>query len=63
MSFVSYLKRIILLATFVFSASILAQVRLVQWSDAHSSLETLPEQLTAIDKLAKEYKKTTPGGE
>lgn len=40
-----------------------AQVRIFQWSDAHSTLKTLIQQLVSIDQMSKEYLIENPKGE
>ena len=40
-----------------------AQVKIIQWSDAHSSLERLGDQLVKIDLLGQEYLTDEPDGE
>lgn len=40
-----------------------AQVRLIQWSDAHSSLDTIVKQMVAIDSLGKDFLVQNPKGE
>lgn len=39
------------------------QVRILQWSDTHSTLSTLPQQLAAIDHTAAEFYSKNPQGE
>lgn len=41
----------------------MAQVRLIQYTDAHSTIETLPQQLKAIDLACREFKRQNPKGE
>lgn len=40
-----------------------AQVRILQWSDAHSTLDTSLQQLLLIDHLSKEFIQQNPDGE
>jgi 2',3'-cyclic-nucleotide 2'-phosphodiesterase (5'-nucleotidase family) len=51
------------LAILLIASSAFAQVRIVQWSDAHSALATLPQQLKAMDLLAKSFYAQHPQGE
>ncbi|MCJ8277409.1 MAG: metallophosphoesterase [Bdellovibrionales bacterium] len=40
-----------------------AQVRLIQWTDAHSTMTTLTQQMAAIDEKAQEFLARQPRGE
>jgi 2',3'-cyclic-nucleotide 2'-phosphodiesterase (5'-nucleotidase family) len=51
------------LAILVLTCSAFSQVRIVQWSDAHSTLATLPQQIKAMDLLAKSFYAQHPQGE
>ncbi len=51
------------LAIFLLASSAFSQVRIVQWSDAHSTLTTLPQQLKAMDALAQSFYAQHPQGE
>lgn len=42
---------------------VFAQVRIFQWSDAHSTLKTLVQQLGAINQMSEEYLVANPKGE
>lgn len=41
----------------------MAQVRIVQWSDAHSTVGTMAKQVAAIDHYGKEFLSKNPNGE
>ncbi len=56
-------KVLSLLVVVLFASPLLAQVRIVQWSDAHSTLNTLPYQLQAIDQAARQFYGLHPAGE
>ncbi len=51
------------LAILLFASSAFSQVRIVQWTDAHSTLATLPQQLKAMDLLAQSFYSQHPQGE
>ena len=46
-----------------FSSAAWGQVRLIQWTDAHSTLQTISRQIYAIDQKAQEFKDENPDGE
>ena len=50
-------------AILLLASSAFAQVRIVQWSDAHSTLTSLPQQLKAMDLLAQSFYSQHPKGE
>lgn len=50
-------------AVLIYSQTLMAQVKIVQWSDAHSSLERLGDQLSTIDHLGQAYLKEHSDGE
>lgn len=50
-------------AILLLASSAFSQVRIVQWSDAHSTLATLPQQLKAMDGLAQSFYAQHPSGE
>lgn len=53
----------LLLQPFFYSSSAHAQVRIVQWTDTHSTLSTKSQQLAAIDQQGKEFLRLHPRGE
>ena len=46
-----------------FSQVVWGQVRLIQWTDVHSKLQTMGRQVLAIDQMAQEFKAKHPKGE
>lgn len=51
------------LIIFTFSQTLLAQVKMAQWSDVHSSLERLADQVLTIDQIGQDYLLEQPDGE
>ncbi len=51
------------LCAFLFSNPLWAQVRIIQWTDAHSSIETISKQVLAIDYAGKDFLRIHPKGE
>jgi len=48
---------------FLFSVSLWSQVRIIQWTDAHSSIETISKQVLAIDYAGRDFLRSHPKGE
>ena len=46
-----------------FSPAVWGQVRLIQWTDVHSKLQTISRQVYAIDQMAQKFKAENPEGE
>ena len=47
----------------VFGHPVWGQVRLFQWTDVHSTLQSISRQVLAMDLMAQEFKAKNPGGE
>ena len=58
-----YLVRFFVFSLLLWSAFAQAQVRLIQWSDSHSTMATLTQQMMAVDEKAQEFLNQYPQGE
>ena len=59
-----FLRYILLFVVLIgFNPVAWGRVRLIQWTDVHSSLETMSRQVYAIDQMAREFKAKHPDGE
>lgn len=59
-----FLRCVLLFVVLIgFQPVVWGRVRLIQWTDVHSTLETISRQIYAIDQAAQEFKEKNPDGE